>query len=81
MKDITLRYDRLLAASRRADHKFCEFRKEVVASGECPHTRTYSFDRDNDDGYGHWWKVRMEVCQICRAERVRDGRWTQKEMV
>lgn len=69
-KDFGKKYDRLVAAARRARIKLEDFRTEARRLGTCNHARLEEVNRDMDDGYGHWWKVKINRCQICDAEEV-----------
>lgn len=62
-------FDRLRKRIQNAQSKLDALRKAVRESGTCPHSRVYTHEQDCDNGYGKWWKVPVETCQICGFKR------------
>ena len=51
--------------------KVREDRQELVRilGKRCQHLEISRSVRDQDDGYGKWWKVTVDVCKHCEFEK------------
>ncbi len=66
-KQIESKYFSLLKRQEKLSHAF----EELTAAAQnikCEHTFCYEHDRDMDNGYGKWWKVKYKVCKICKRK-------------
>lgn len=66
-------YKRLVLIAKQAMDNVAAFRKE--AAKICLHPEEYveSYVKNNDDGYGYWWKTYEGYCRICGTKFRKHG--------
>jgi len=72
----SLKEAQIAANQENARVRCDELRKLIRARGDCDHRTLNEHEEDRDNGYGRWWKVKIETCVYCGARRS-DGRYWQ----
>jgi hypothetical protein len=74
-------YKKLLKASEKAYIDIVKFKISLVGNCEHPDEFCHTYEEDNDDGYGKWWKTTLKKC-ICgkRWTKYPDG-WREVDAV
>ena len=52
--------------------RFDNYKAKLVKDG-CPHSDTYTFVKDSDDGYGRWWPTKITQCRVCDEVIKKEG--------
>lgn len=70
-KQLFLKYKKLDLLARRHGKALTDFLSDVREnhSDKCTHRETHKNKSRRDDGYGKWWDVWIESCDICGKSR------------
>lgn len=61
-------YEKFKSTYLDAAAKFDQFKKSVIASNLCTHPETWKNVKNQDNGYGKWWKIEVTKCVICNKQ-------------